>query len=145
MKTIQQFIIGKGSDGFNLIEITVALAVISFGIVAILGLLPTGLQASRAAADQTIAATLAQDFFSELRASPDWPPLTGPVTWHFSNTGVRTNSQNCYFRVHLDAEKEGALDLYRITATVVWPAPAGVASPVNTNTFITLIARYDQS
>ena len=61
----------KQSDSaFSLIEVVLALAVSAIGLVAILGLLPQGLQASRDAADNTISATIVHDIFSTLRASP---------------------------------------------------------------------------
>ncbi len=56
--------------GFSLIEVVLALAVSAIGLVAILGLLPQGLQASRDAADNTISATLVHDIFSTIRVSP---------------------------------------------------------------------------
>jgi hypothetical protein len=53
-----------------MVEIVLALAVAAIGLVAILGLLPQGLQASRDAADNTISATLAQDIFTTIRTTP---------------------------------------------------------------------------
>jgi uncharacterized protein (TIGR02598 family) len=59
----------KRSDkAFSLIEVVLALAVSAIGLVAILGLLPQGLQASRDAADNTVSATLVHDIFATIRA-----------------------------------------------------------------------------
>ena len=60
----------QSDNAFSLIEVVLALAVSAIGLVAILGLLPQGLQASRDAADNTISATIVHDIFSTLRASP---------------------------------------------------------------------------
>jgi prepilin-type N-terminal cleavage/methylation domain-containing protein len=57
-------------SAFSLIEIVVALAVISIGLMAVVGLIPQGLQASRDAADNTISATLVDDIFATIRTSP---------------------------------------------------------------------------
>jgi Tfp pilus assembly protein PilV len=56
------------THAFSLIEVTLALAIVAVGLIAIIGLLPQGIQASRDAADNTLAATMAQDTFSNIRA-----------------------------------------------------------------------------
>lgn len=60
----------QNREAFSLIEVVLALAVSAIGLMAILGLLPQGLQASRDAADNTISATIVHDVFSTLRTSP---------------------------------------------------------------------------
>jgi prepilin-type N-terminal cleavage/methylation domain-containing protein len=57
-------------EGFTLVEIVLAMAVAAIGLVAVLGLSPQGLQASRDAADNTISATLVHDIFSTIRTTP---------------------------------------------------------------------------
>jgi prepilin-type N-terminal cleavage/methylation domain-containing protein len=57
-------------EGFTLVEIVLAMAVAAIGLVAVLGLIPQGLQASRDAADNTISATLVHDIFSTIRTTP---------------------------------------------------------------------------
>jgi type II secretory pathway pseudopilin PulG len=46
--------------GFSLVEVVLALGVVSFAIVAILGLIPTGLQTSHSSQDETRASQIAQ-------------------------------------------------------------------------------------
>jgi prepilin-type N-terminal cleavage/methylation domain-containing protein len=60
----------RNDKAFSLVEVVLALAVSAIGLMAILGLLPQGLQASRDAADNTISATLVHDIFSTIRTSP---------------------------------------------------------------------------
>jgi prepilin-type N-terminal cleavage/methylation domain-containing protein len=60
----------RRANAFSLIEVVLALAVSAIGLVAILGLLPQGLQASRDAADNTVSATIVHDIFSTIRAGP---------------------------------------------------------------------------
>lgn len=53
---------------FSLVEVVLALGVFGFAIVAILGVIPTGLQTSRGAQDETRAAQIAQSIFGSLAA-----------------------------------------------------------------------------
>jgi len=54
--------------GFSLVEIVLALGVISFALVAIIGLLPIGLASGRATIQETRANHLAEEIFSTLRS-----------------------------------------------------------------------------
>ena len=54
--------------GFSLVEVVVALGVVSFAIIAILGLVPTGLQTSHSSQDETRAAQIAQAILASLVA-----------------------------------------------------------------------------
>lgn len=56
--------------GFTLTEIVLALAVIATAFIAVLGLLPTGLDASRQAADSTVVATILEDLHNRLQGQP---------------------------------------------------------------------------
>jgi type IV pilus modification protein PilV len=146
--------------GFSLIEIVIALAVISIGLIAVVGLIPQGLQASRDAADNTLAATIVQDMFNGLRAGPynnalvsytptaqyqdlRSLPLSGLV---FSNAydqaGFTTNTwAGAFYKLVLLYQPQSPA-LTVVTATMVWPAQS--TSPVSTNVFVTTIANYQQ-
>jgi Tfp pilus assembly protein PilV len=55
-------------SAFSLVEVVLALGVVSFAIVAILGLIPLGLQTSHSSQDETRAAQIAQGIFASLEA-----------------------------------------------------------------------------
>src|SRR5207249_920411 len=55
--------------GFNLVEVTLAVAIIGVSLALILGLFPLGLQASRDSQDYAMASTLAMDILNTFRAS----------------------------------------------------------------------------
>jgi uncharacterized protein (TIGR02598 family) len=59
----------KPSAAFSLIEITVAIGVISIALLAILGLVPIGMKSGREAVDATRTSLIAQDVFNRVRAS----------------------------------------------------------------------------
>ena len=64
--------------GFTLTEIALAIGIIATALVAILGLLPAGLNASRDAADSTVIATVLEDVSGRLKGQP---LRTGPVAF----------------------------------------------------------------
>lgn len=51
---------------FSLVEVVVAIGVVSFAIVAILGVFPIGLKTARSSGDETRAAQIAQDILTSL-------------------------------------------------------------------------------
>lgn len=61
--------IEKNSFGFSLVEITLALMVISVGLLAVFGLLGDSLRANTETLDDTIAATFAESVFDSVFAS----------------------------------------------------------------------------
>jgi uncharacterized protein (TIGR02598 family) len=150
-------------DGFTLVEVMLALAIVSIGLITILGLLPTGLRSARDAADNTIAATVVQDVFSTLRTNPftnedltalGFPASGGPlpgynlqinypaITAFFDHEGFTAATvADHYYQVNLTFTNQaplGALSL--VTATIVWPAHS--KNPANTNVFTTGVAQY---
>ena len=139
-----------------------ALAIVSIGMISILGLLPSGLQAGRDAADNTLSATVVQDTFSGLRAGSfaqavvcDTCTLThqnlgtyssavpvGPVVNYYDYAGFSVNGLGAaYYKVILYYAPQSP-SLTRVTASVVWPAQSKIT--VITNVFVTQIARNDQ-
>ncbi len=149
----------KKTGGFSLVEVTLAIAIVAIGLLAVLSLLPQGLGSARNAADNTLVATIVQDAFSSLRSSgftnatldtvgsfsPAGPyNLTNSLITtigYFDKSGLTpAGTGDRYYQVTLDFSRQGGLALSRVTATVLWPALAAV--PPNTNVFVTEIARY---
>lgn len=147
--------------GFSLIEITLALAIAAVGMIAILGLLPQGIQASRDAADSTMAATIVQDMFSQARALPF--TQAGNFFTQKVNLSTQTTGQEEYFdqdgfltlglvkgksyyKIRIDYDPQGSLPATttKITARVIWRInPQTGVGGQNTNTFVTQISYYD--
>ena len=134
----------RSAIAFTLIEVMIAVAVVTLGIVAVLGLIPVGLKSARDAADNTLSATIVQDVFSVIRAQP-FNSLGAPNTLYFDQNGTNmtpvTTPYYSYYRVEVSYTSLSPLPLYGIQATVVWPA--WTASPLNTNIFVTEVAWYD--
>jgi len=62
--------IARHRDAFSLIEVVLALAIISFALIAILGLFSAGLKVNKESADQIQAAHIASLLISARRADP---------------------------------------------------------------------------
>ncbi|MEY2490893.1 MAG: hypothetical protein QOC70_2835 [Verrucomicrobiota bacterium] len=58
------------SAGFSLVEVTLALGVAAFCLIALFGLLPLGVQANQNAISQTAAASVLSSVVADLRAAP---------------------------------------------------------------------------
>ena len=71
--------------GFSLIEVTIAMGILSFALVTMLGLMPVGLNTLRGAADATTTAQIVQRISGEAR-------LTS-----FENLPARFHNQEFYF------------------------------------------------
>jgi len=78
---------------FSLVEVTLALGVASFCLVAVLGLLPVGIQTNQAAIQQTTANTILSSIISDMRSAPVFPRGNGVVSKQFSHTFPNTPTQ----------------------------------------------------
>jgi uncharacterized protein (TIGR02598 family) len=52
------------NHGFSLVEVTLAIGLIAFALLAVVGLLPIGIQSSKDAGDDTRTSAIAQDVFN---------------------------------------------------------------------------------
>ena len=92
---------------FSLVEITVALAIIATGLIAVVGLIPVGLEASRQSAEHTVTAIILEDVHNRLQGHP---LKTGPLETFRDIPGlVRPGSPFFYddLGVYLPGETRG--------------------------------------
>src|SRR5437870_3953081 len=64
----------RSTAGFSLIEITLALGVAAFCLIAVLGMLPVGLKTQQASVQQTTANEVISAILADLRADVRLPP-----------------------------------------------------------------------
>ncbi|HTS19674.1 MAG TPA: prepilin-type N-terminal cleavage/methylation domain-containing protein [Verrucomicrobiae bacterium] len=138
--------------GFSLVEIVIALAVVSLGLIAVIGLIPQGTQAGRDAADNTLAATIAHDTLNTMRltALTTWPPTAPPISYYDAQgtnsvNNFTTDPQDAYFHIVVTPTLSATIpNLYVVTAMITWPDKPGITvAPPNTNIFVTTIADYE--
>jgi len=127
--------------GFSLVEIVLALGITAFCLMALLGLMTTGLQSQKVLQEETEAAALATTILEDLRnAAPNSnsPAFKiGPVPsaggdyyesdeqLYFSRAGVLTSQDAAFFAVTLRiTPPERAALPYLVFLRLDWPAAA---------------------
>lgn len=90
---------------FSLVEVTIALGVAGFCLLAIVGLLQSGLTSERSTVDQTFATGVLADIYDDLRATPSGSNVSSdlkidlsgsqgtPQVLFFSGTGYPTGAK----------------------------------------------------
>lgn len=85
------------SSAFSLVEVTLALGIMGFSLVAIFGLLPFGLNIFRQTIDTTVQAQIAQEMTSVVQRTP-FSQIIGlgteanPTRYYFDDEGTRLNA-----------------------------------------------------
>jgi uncharacterized protein (TIGR02598 family) len=153
-------------SAFSLVEVVLALGVVSFAIVAILGVLPIGLQTSKSGQDETRAAQIAQAVLASIASqapsqfdnvlvplnddSNSTVPLhlnTGETaTLYADNNGklTPTIAGAVYLvRVKTNSSPTGFDPGYanQVTISVIWPAAAPAAQQTSRD-FVRIISKY---
>lgn len=80
----------KGVRAFSLVEVTIALGILAFGLVAMLGMLPTGLRLVKESADEATAANIAEAIQADIKSiSADATETTRyEIPLSMANTGT---------------------------------------------------------
>jgi uncharacterized protein (TIGR02598 family) len=153
--------------GFSLLEVVIALGVITVGIVGILAVFPTALQTGHSAQDETRAAHIAQSVFGSLVAQAPSQfnnvqirlsdPLTlspsidltttSSYTLYAGNDGQLTNSAaNATYAITIYTNNAvpGFTDpasANAVTVRVAWPATAPAASQTFRD-YVRVVSKY---
>lgn len=138
----------KKQRAFSLVEVTLAIGVIAFGVIAIVGLMPVGIQASKDAADDTRTSVIAQDAWNRTRAllTGSFPALSGSYPsetqmgpkWFYDVDGRfldQTNGPNYPNVLFVAQVKFGPLQIYPSAGTIgnatLTGATVSIGWPVN--------------
>ena len=153
----------QNSFAFSLIEVVLALGVVSFAIVGIMGLFPVAMRAGQESQRETRATHIARQIYSDLKAGsstntflaisngisgPSWETLdlSNPSatlrTIYFNSQGEphgETLTPESEFAVEVILDPDTPTDgLARVQVNVMAPAAAPPANR-STNTFVTLM------
>ena len=131
---------GSRSSAFSLVEVTLALGIAAFCLIAVFGLMPVGVQTNRNATSQTAATNIAAAVAADLRATPRTTSTSaqfgitfgtsGTQTRYFDSTGQASTSlgSDSRYRVDVTWNSSGVTGLYYADLRVTWPAPVDPAT-----------------
>jgi uncharacterized protein (TIGR02598 family) len=119
----------SAASAFSLVEVTLALGVAAFCLIAIFGLIPVGVQTNRNATSQTRAANIMAAVSADLRATPNANSTSSQLgitfgtntTLYFDESGQFTTSFSANSRFQLNVK-------WYADVKVTWPA---AATPAN--------------
>lgn len=121
--------------GFSLVEVTLALGVAAFCLIAVFGLLPVGVQANQSATSQTAATGIMAAVIADLRATPKTSTTSAQFgiifgstkTLYFNGTGKATTSMSTDSRYRLGVTFPSTGGVTYANLNVTWPAPVDPA------------------
>ena len=126
--------------GFTLVEVTIAIGIVAFSMLAVLALLPVGMQTLQDANSDTAMAALAQQIRGELQQSSFNPSNNAAYIQTITSSNryytldvcpTNFNLTNTYYVVHLDAAPISSgvarnfayTNAQNVTVTVKYPPP----------------------
>src|SRR5213594_73226 len=100
----------SAAAAFSLVEVTLALGIAAFCLIAIFGLMPVGVQTNRNATSQTAATNIMAAVVSDLRATPTANPTSSQFaitfgtakTLYFDGAGQFTTTLGANSRYQLN-------------------------------------------
>jgi len=128
------------------VEVVLAIGIVSFAFVAILGLLPAGMTQFRKAIDTSVAADIAQRVIDDAQQS-DWDTLTSiqwPAYRYFDERGEEIIPQNTGAATNanlLNQQTEAPKVVYQVATRIVPQTirpDGGQGTKANPNTLATL-------
>jgi len=136
---------------FSLIEVTLALGIAAFCLVAVLGLMPVGVQTNRNATSQTAATSILSNVIADMRATPTSATTSiqygiefgAGKTLYFDGSGQFTISLGADSRYRLVVSfPTSPADLSYADLRVTWPASV---IPANASGSVEMFAAFDRN
>ncbi len=139
---------------FSLVELTLAIGIAAFCLIAVFGLMPVGVQTNRSATSQTAATNIVTAVIADLRATPKTPgtwtgtssqfgiPLGTSTTLYFDSAGQFTTSLETNSRYQLNITFPTTGNLTYADLKVTWPA---AATPANASGSTEMFAAFDRN
>jgi uncharacterized protein (TIGR02598 family) len=124
---------------FSLVEVTLALGIAAFCLIAVIGIIPVGVRTNRNATSQTAATNVMAAVIADLRATPTTTNTSpqfaisfgtsGTQTRYFDGSGTASTSLTANSRYRLDIRWSSApTGLRYADVKVWWPAAATAAN-----------------
>jgi uncharacterized protein (TIGR02598 family) len=137
---------------FSLVEVTLALGVAAFCLIAVFGLVPLGVQTNRNSTSQTAATNIVAAVVADLRATPTANSTSSQFgitfgtnrTLYFDSAGQFTPSLDANSRYQLNVTWNGSppTGMQYADLKVTWPA---AATPANASGAVELFAAFGRN
>jgi Tfp pilus assembly protein PilV len=135
---------------FSLVEVTLALGIAAFCLIAIFGLMPVGVQTNRNATSQTAATNIVAAVVADLRATPTGSNTSSQFaitfgtdkTLYFDSSGQSSTSLGNDSRYRFNITWSGSSGLRYGDLKVTWP---GAATPTNASGSVETFAAFDRN
>jgi uncharacterized protein (TIGR02598 family) len=136
---------------FSLVEVTLALGIAAFCLIAVFGLMPVSVQTNRNATSQTAGTNIVAAVVADLRATPRANSTssqyqitfgTNPPPMYFDGTGQFATTVGANSRYQLNLTWSGSPALRYADIKVTWPA---AASPTNATGSVEVFAAFDRN
>lgn len=136
---------------FSLVEVTLALGIAAFCLIAVFGLMPIGVQTNRNATSQTAATGIVASVIADMRATPRTATTSAQYaiefgtakTLYFDGAGQFTTllGANSQYRLSITfpASPSG---LRYADVNITWPA---AATPANASGSVEIFAAFDRN
>jgi len=143
----------RSVTAFSLVEVTLALGIAAFCLIAVFGLMPVGVQTNRNATSQTAATNIMAAVVADLRATPTTTNTSSQFTISFGTNGTQTRyfdgsgtasiSRTDNSRYRLDITWNSApTGLRYADVKVWWPA---AATQANASGSTEMFASFDRN
>jgi uncharacterized protein (TIGR02598 family) len=141
----------RSSSGFSLVEVTLALGIAAFCLIAVFGLMPVGVQTNRNATSQTAATNIVAAVIADLRSTPTTSTIStqygitfgmNPPPLYFDGAGQFSTSLGANSRYQLNVTWYGSASLRYAHVKVTWPAAATAG---NASGSAEMFAAFDRS
>jgi uncharacterized protein (TIGR02598 family) len=144
------------SAGFSLVEVTLAIGIAAFCLIAVFGLMPVGVQTNRNATSQTAATNIMAAVLADLRATPKINTTSAQfgitfgtnATLYFDGQGQAATSLSppsptpFQPRYQLNVTWYGSSGLRYADVKVTWPA---AATQANASGSTEIFAAFDRN
>jgi uncharacterized protein (TIGR02598 family) len=134
-------------SGFSLVEVTLAIGVIGFGLIAVLALIPVGIKSGGESIDATRTSLVTADIQNRVRASitnADFPippnnPTERSLVAFYDRDGVWIDTANlgmssAFYRARASLGSSWASALPNVDEHYLRPVAVDIAWPVNPST-----------
>jgi type II secretory pathway pseudopilin PulG len=141
----------RSACAFSLVEVTLALGIAAFCLIAVFGLMPVGVQTNRNATSQTAATNIIAAVLADLRATPKTNTTstqfgitfgTNPPPIYFDSAGQFTTTLGTNSRYQLNLTWYGSTALRYADLKVTWPA---AATSANASGSAEMFAAFDRN